>query len=81
MTIEQLTLMALSAPAIPDARHALTRQLDAWVCERGQDSVLVFSELVTNAVRHAGGAFGPISFTATSSCGSRFTTAPTPSPR
>lgn len=31
-------------------------QLDQWECSRNDDSLLVFSELVTNAVMHGGGA-------------------------
>ncbi len=38
------------------ARAKLVGCLARWGCERADDIVLVFSELVTNAVLHAGGA-------------------------
>jgi anti-sigma regulatory factor (Ser/Thr protein kinase) len=48
-----------SARTSADAREgrvALGRRLAAWHCDNVADALLVFSELVTNAVVHAGGA-------------------------
>jgi anti-sigma regulatory factor (Ser/Thr protein kinase) len=56
MASDTLTMTAATPRAIGDARHALEAQLDRWACGRMPDSLLVFSELVTNAVTHAGGA-------------------------
>lgn len=42
--------------ACSDARRRLVEWLKAWQCDRIDDVALVFSELVTNAVLHAGGA-------------------------
>lgn len=39
-----------------EARRRLVECLTAWRCERVGDVALVFSELVTNAVLHGGGA-------------------------
>lgn len=56
MTKVPLTLVALRAADLPAVRLALTIQMGGWGCGNLPDSVLVFSELVTNAVVHAGGA-------------------------
>ena len=56
MPTDTLTMTAATPQAITDARHTLEAQLTTWACGRTADSLLVFSELVTNAVRHAGGA-------------------------
>jgi anti-sigma regulatory factor (Ser/Thr protein kinase) len=56
MTTGTLTFTATSPRAVTDARHLLTQQLEQWDCGRIEDAVLVFSELATNAVKHAGGA-------------------------
>lgn len=53
MPIDTLTMTAATPQAITDTRHTLEAQLTAWACGRTADSLLVFSELVTNAVRHA----------------------------
>ena len=53
--------MVLGLPATPEsvttARRWLTRVLAGWAVERSMlgDAELVFSELVTNAIRHGGG--------------------------
>ncbi len=56
MTAETMTLIAETLPAIATARHALADRLALWQCGNIADCLLVFSELVTNAVTHAGGA-------------------------
>ena len=56
MTIGTMTLTASTPLAVRAARQALAVQLDRWECGRAPDALLVFSELVTNAVEHAGGA-------------------------
>ena len=56
MTVETLTLRAETAAAITETRHVLAERLASWCCGNVDDGLLVFSELVTNAVRHAGGA-------------------------
>ena len=53
---EILTLSASTSRGASDARHALAAHLDSWSCDRTADSLLVFSELVANAVKHARGA-------------------------
>lgn len=42
--------------ACSEARRRLVEQLTVWQCDHIDDVALVFSELVTNAVLHAGGA-------------------------
>lgn len=39
-----------------EARRLLVARLAEWQCDRIDDAALVFSEMVTNAVLHAGGA-------------------------
>ena len=56
MTTGTLTFTANSARAVTDARRLLTQELERWDCGRIDDAALVFSELATNAVKHAGGA-------------------------
>jgi anti-sigma regulatory factor (Ser/Thr protein kinase) len=56
MATDTLTMSADSAHAVSGARHELAARLDRWTCGRIPDAVLVFSELVTNALMHAGGA-------------------------
>jgi len=53
---DTLTLSASTPSAVSLARHRLAEQLERWGCGRAGDSLLVFSELVTNALKHAGGA-------------------------
>ena len=53
---DTLTLSAATPRAVSLARHRLAEQLERWQCGRTGDSLLVFSELVTNAIKHAGGA-------------------------
>ena len=56
MTTDTMTLTAGTAREVRTARQALMAQLESWDCGRVPDAVLVFSELATNAVTHAGGA-------------------------
>ena len=56
MSVSQLVLEARTPRQVTEARRALRRQLERWHCDRADDGLLVFSELVTNAVHHAGGA-------------------------
>jgi anti-sigma regulatory factor (Ser/Thr protein kinase) len=56
VTTETLTLSAHTPADVRDARATLVRSLQGWDCGNVSDAVLVFSELVTNAVLHAGGA-------------------------
>ncbi len=56
MGAEILELHADHPRAVRAARHDLREQLDAWGCGNAPNVVLVFSELVTNAVIHATGA-------------------------
>jgi anti-sigma regulatory factor (Ser/Thr protein kinase) len=56
MTIGTMTLTAGTAREVRTARQALMAQLERWGCGRVPDALLVFSELATNAVMHAGGA-------------------------
>jgi two-component sensor histidine kinase len=53
---DTLTLRAATSRAVSIARHTLAEHLERWGCRRAPDSLLVFSELVTNALKHAGGA-------------------------
>jgi anti-sigma regulatory factor (Ser/Thr protein kinase) len=43
-----------SAVSVGAARNRLRTQLEAWRCGNIDDVTLVFSELATNALRHAG---------------------------
>jgi anti-sigma regulatory factor (Ser/Thr protein kinase) len=56
MAAERMSLRADDPAAISEARHDLADRLASWHCGNIDDGLLVFSELVTNAVRHAGGA-------------------------
>lgn len=56
MSAGRLVLQALTPMEASAARHVLHRQLDRWHCGSTDDGLLVFAELVTNAVQHAGGA-------------------------
>jgi len=56
MAVPTLTFAADSPSSVSGARRELAQQMREWDCGRTDDAVLVFSELVTNAVRHAGGA-------------------------
>jgi two-component sensor histidine kinase len=56
MGAEILELHADHPRAVRAARDELREHLDAWGCENVPDVILVFSELVTNAVVHATGA-------------------------
>jgi anti-sigma regulatory factor (Ser/Thr protein kinase) len=56
MTAAILTMSAHTPADIRIARATLLRELHGWECGNVPDAVLVFSELVTNAVLHAGGA-------------------------
>jgi len=56
MATDILTLSADTLRRVGDARHELSARLAVWGCGRVSDSLVVFSELVTNAVVHAGGA-------------------------
>ena len=58
MTPSTLTLKARTPMDISVARHDLQHRLESWQCSNVHDVLLVFSELVTNAVTHAGGAQG-----------------------
>jgi anti-sigma regulatory factor (Ser/Thr protein kinase) len=55
-TADHLDMTAMEPPAIRRVRHQLVDQLDAWGFVNGENAALVCSELVTNAVIHAGGA-------------------------
>ena len=46
--------ISASATAVGHARNALHRRLEQWRCGNIDDVTLVFSELATNAFRHAG---------------------------
>jgi anti-sigma regulatory factor (Ser/Thr protein kinase) len=54
--IGRVELTAHTALGARGARRTLRRRLEMWECERVDDALLVFSELVSNAVRHGGGA-------------------------
>jgi len=56
MTTGSMTLTADTPAAARTARTAFMEELDRWECGRVADALLVFSELVTNAVNHGGGA-------------------------
>jgi anti-sigma regulatory factor (Ser/Thr protein kinase) len=56
MATDTLTLTAENAEAVSDARRVLSGRLNRWRCSRTQDTLVVFSELVTNAVKDAGAA-------------------------
>src|SRR3954468_19460676 len=56
MSIGTVTLNAETQRDVTDARRALRSHLDRWGCACRADALLVFSELVTNAVTHGGGA-------------------------
>jgi two-component sensor histidine kinase len=56
MECEVLELSANSPQAVGGARRVVAGYLGDWGCRNAEDVLLVFSELVTNAVRHAGGA-------------------------
>ena len=58
MTTDTFTLTAATAIEVRAARRALMHWLDGWACGRTSDAMLVFSELATNAVKHAGGVAG-----------------------
>src|SRR5215207_2194070 len=51
-----MALTAGTASEVRTARQALMAQLESWNCGRVPDALIVFSELATNAVTHAGGA-------------------------
>lgn len=51
-----VVLAAHDLPAVSSAREQVERQLLQWGCQAPADAVLVFAELVTNAVVHGGGA-------------------------
>ncbi len=52
----RLETEAQDPQACSEARRRLVECLAAWQCDHIDDVALVFSELVTNAVLHAGGA-------------------------
>jgi anti-sigma regulatory factor (Ser/Thr protein kinase) len=54
--MRRVELRAMDAQEAAAARAALRAELQGWECEQIEDALLVFSELVTNAVLHAGGA-------------------------
>ena len=56
MESEAFELSANNPPAIGNARRVVEGYLGDWGCRNADDVLLVFSELVTNVVRHAGGA-------------------------
>jgi hypothetical protein len=56
MSTGTMTLTAGTASEVRTARQALMAQLERWNCGRVPDALIVFSELATNAVTHAGGA-------------------------
>jgi two-component sensor histidine kinase len=51
-----LVLHARSPDDVTAARHTLEARLREWQCARADEVLLVFSELVTNAVKYAAGA-------------------------
>lgn len=53
---QAIELAASQPEDVAVVRRTFQRQLDRWECADVADAVLVFSELVTNAVVHAGGA-------------------------
>ena len=56
MESDAFELSANSPQAIGSARRVVEGHLGDWGCRNADDVLLVFSELVTNAVRHAGGS-------------------------
>jgi two-component sensor histidine kinase len=56
MVARALQLSANTPAEVTSARHAVQVQVLEWGCDHLEDLLLVFSELVTNAVTHAGGA-------------------------
>ena len=56
MAAGTLELSAATPAEITVARHAVEGRLREWGCDHPEDVLLVFSELVTNAVSHAGSA-------------------------
>lgn len=52
----RLDTQAHDPRACSEARQVLVEYLKAWQCDHIDDVALVFSEMVTNAVLHAGGA-------------------------
>ena len=58
MTPATLHLSAETPAEVRRARAEVSAALLRWECGNSSDAVLVFSELVTNAVLHAGGATG-----------------------
>jgi anti-sigma regulatory factor (Ser/Thr protein kinase) len=55
VSVSHLVLQAHTPRQASEARDTLRRQLDRWHCGSINDGLLVFAELVTNAVQHAGG--------------------------
>jgi len=53
---QRVEATAIEPAAISRARHVVAEQLRRWRCADPDDATLVLSELVTNAVVHAGGA-------------------------
>jgi Histidine kinase-like ATPase domain len=56
MEVGTFEVSADSPADIPRARRMAEMRLEEWGCSPGDDVLLVLSELVTNAVEHAGGA-------------------------
>ncbi len=53
---DQFEVSVNGTQALQAARHSLRHRLEAWGCANVDDVVLVFSELVTNAVVHTAAA-------------------------
>lgn len=56
MAERRLDMAACDSREGSEARRKLVECLSEWRCDRAGDVALVFSELVTNAVLHGGGA-------------------------
>jgi anti-sigma regulatory factor (Ser/Thr protein kinase) len=55
-SMRRVEATAMEADAVGRARRLVVEQLRQWRCAETDDVALVLSELVTNAVVHAGGA-------------------------
>ena len=56
MAFKRFTIDATSTSKTATARQTLRTHLNSWNCEQVDDGLLVLTELVTNAIRHGGGA-------------------------
>jgi hypothetical protein len=56
VTAQRVEASAMKPAAVGRARRLVVERLAVWGCENTEDAALVLSELITNAVVHAGGA-------------------------